>query len=152
MKSYLLPLSILVLILCGCASKLTVTHTVHVSGLKPVRSGQPTRIYEMLLPSCPYQEIATVEGKISYSEKWKPERAEKYRLKLRNKLKARARRLGGHALIGLRELAENQNQPHVDSRDKIEPPIDSKTGEIELSPVLVIRATVIRFMDSDCLE
>lgn len=92
-------LVILAIAAIGCTPSVTVTPIRSGPSLEPTPDSIPIQLFAEAKPTCQYEEIAvvTVEGQ----RNWVSDE------KVTEELKARARKVGGHAVIGYTQTQRN---------------------------------------------
>jgi hypothetical protein len=130
-KVPMLRVALLILLTVGCSPAMRVT-TLAPTKYPPKPPGHPIRIYREQRPRCAFEEVAAISAAprlITHNSEV-----------VADALRAKARELGGDAIIGF----------GIDSRVTGASP--SVSGGVDLERVSVSNGTVIRFKSETCTE
>jgi hypothetical protein len=142
-----------VLLLAACLPKIESMRTTPVP-LEARPAGHPIRLYFTTRPRCPYEEIAMLAAGEQDLMRY-PLRSDQ----TAELLRARARQLGGDAIIGLGEVIEDRGvtTTHTVSRTTTGDSTASQsttalTTDVTPNRTRHLQGTVVRFTRDDCRD
>jgi hypothetical protein len=131
-----LPVLAALLLLAGCASGIDSAVFMPAA---PLPAGQEVRVYQTTMPACAYDEVGIVT--------WEPRDGWQKLEKGVQLMRARARQMGGHAIIGFSigqvAVGSTTTATRTDSA--------SVTLSSSVNREKLVAGTVVRFRDAGCV-